>query len=699
MTSSLLEKTKSSVLPDPSKFFAQHLLSYPLPTNSFFQNFVLKNGDQPEYIHPYLIRSSKSSLTICYPSQFYNPAFACQIFTADLTISTLNNPNQDTSHIVSSFSDLSVTLHFPSNNLQFFLVRGSPFLTCSLDTKEELSISTIHSILECRSQHNRTKYILKLSNNQTWLVYASSPINFNLDTYKITSTPFSGVIRVALLPDSDPKCEAILHRFSHCYPVSGEAVFRRPFCVEYKWEKKGSGNLLMLAHPLHLKLLSDTDCTVTILERLKYNSIDGQLVAVAGDSWVLKRKPITVTWHSIKGINEESCSEIITALIRDVRALDQKDIATKSFYSQGKLIARAARLAMVAEELCYFDVIPKIREFLKDTIEPWLSGSSGANNGFLYESKWGGIVTKKGCLESGADNGFGAYNSHHSQIGYFIYGIAVLSKIDSVWGRKYKRQAYSLVGDYMNLGRREGSHYPKLRCFDLWKLHSWGGGLTEFADGRNQESTSEAVNAYYSAAVLGVAFGDPHLVAIGSTLSALEIMSAQTWWHARDDNTIHPEDFKRENRLVSVLWANKRDSNLWFAQADRRECRVGIQLLPLLPISESLFSDIRFVKQLVQWTMPALAIEGVTDKWKGFVYALEGLYDKEGALEKIRNLYEYDDGNSLTNLLWWIHSRGDNEGVGSDDGGRQFCWSPGYYSWKDCMSPQYHITWYPVNQI
>nr|GMC66038.1 probable endo-1,3(4)-beta-glucanase ARB_01444 [Ipomoea batatas] len=341
------------------------------------------------------------------------------------------------------------------------------------------------------------------------------------------------------------------------------------------------------------------------------------------------------------------------------------------------MIARAARLALIAEEVCCFDVILEIRDFLRDAIEPWLSGSSGANNGFLYESKWGGIVTKKGCLDSGADNGFGAYNSHHSQIGYFIYGIAVLSKIDSVWGRKYKRQAYSLVGDYMNLGRREGSHYPKLRCFDLWKLHSWAGGLTEFADGRNQESTSEAVNAYYSAAVLGVAFGDPHLVAIGSTLSALEILSAQTWWHARDGDTIHPEDFKRENRLVSVLWANKRDSNLWLAQAEWREHRVGNQILPLLPISESLFFDIRFVKQLVEWTEAALAREGVADRWKGFVYALEGLYDKEGALEKIRNLKGFDDGNSLTNLLWWIHSRDDNnEGVGSERRRQFMCWSP-----------------------
>ena len=48
---------------------------------------------------------------------------------------------------------------------------------------------------------------------------------------------------------------------------------------------------------------------------------------------------------------------------------------------------------------------------------------------------------------------------------------------------------------------------------------------------------------------------------------------------------------------------------------------------------------------------------------------MEGIYDKEGALEKIKNLNGFDDGNSLTNLLWWIHSRADGEGEGKGCGG------------------------------
>lgn len=488
----------------------------------------------------------------------------------------------------------------------------------------------------------------------------------------ITSGPFSGIIRFAVMPDSDPKYEAILDRFSPCYPLCGDAVFSNPFSVEYRWEKKGWGDLLMLAHPLHLKLLSaDYGNSVTVLDDFKYKSIDGELVGVVGDSWSLRTQPVSVTWHSIRGIREESYDEIISALCKDVEALDSTSISTTSSYFYGKLIARAARMALIAEEVCYPDAIPVVRKFLKDAIGPWLEGSFNGN-GFLYDHKWGGIVTKQGSADSGADFGFGVFNDHHYHLGYFLYGIAVLAKIDPAWGRKYRPQAYSLMADFMNLGKRANSQFTRLRCFDLYKLHSWAGGLTEFADGRNQESTSEAVNAYYSAALMGLAYGDTHLVSVGSTLAAMEMLAAQTWWHVREGEGMYEDDFSRENKVMGVLWANKRDSGLWFAPPDWKECRLGIQVLPLLPITEVLFPDVGFVRDLVNWTMPALGREGVGEGWKGFVYALEGIYDKDSALEKVRNLKGFDDGNSLSNLLWWVHSRGEEEE--ECVGPRSHCW-------------------------
>ena len=146
----------------------------------------------------------------------------------------------------------------------------------------------------------------------------------------ITSIGFSSIIRIATLPDSDPRHEVILDRFSSFYPISGEAVFTNPFSLEYKWEKKGWGDLLMLAHPFHLRLLDGDDSKVTVLEDFKYKSIDGELVGVVRDSWELKPTPAPVNWHSIRGIKEESYADIIYVLSVDVDALNSTSITTNS---------------------------------------------------------------------------------------------------------------------------------------------------------------------------------------------------------------------------------------------------------------------------------------------------------------------------------------------------------------------------------
>ncbi|KAJ0099543.1 hypothetical protein Patl1_21523 [Pistacia atlantica] len=112
---------------------------------------------------------------------------------------------------------------------------------------------------------------------------------------------------------------------------------------------------------------------------------------------------------------------------------------------------------------------------------------------------------------------------------------------------------------------------------------------------RNQESTSDAVNAYYSEALMGLAYADNHLLATGSLPVSMGIHAAQTCWHVRKQDTL-----------------------------------LGILLLPLLPITEVLFSDVEFARELVRWTLTRFSKRGKLENgWKGFVYALEGNYDKE----------------------------------------------------------------------
>eukprot|EP01018_Ginkgo_biloba_P014626 Gb_25115 [translate_table: standard] len=641
----------NTAAPDPSPFFADSLRNSPLPTNSAWQNFVLRDGSQPEYIHPYLVQSKQGSLTICYPARAVQPRFIFQAFVANITISCAPG-----SHVVSHFDGLSVTLDLPGP-LIVPLVRGSPYITCIVQGGD-LKISTIHAVLDVSSNDHCTKHKIVFNNGQIWLIYSSNSLHLNKDLS--ISDSFEGILRLSILTGKDEGFvdarEEILDRFSTAYPVSGRVDLRTPFMLKYEWKKKGWGELLMLSHPVHRQILA-SPATDMIISDLSYRSIDGELVGVVGDSWILDETPITVDWYSMNGMkNQNARDHVITALEDDVSNL--QPITTSSTYFYGKAIARAARLALIAEETHHQNVIPIVQEFLEKSITPWLDGSF-QGNAFLYDKKWGGLISRDGARDSGADFGLGVYNDHHYHFGYFCYAAAVLAKINHSWARKFKPQIYSIVNDYMTTNPSQ--QYPRLRNFDLWKLHSWASGITEFADGRNQESTSEALNAYYSAALLGLAYGDTHLISTGSTLAALEMRSAKALWLVPLNSTVYESEFVEENRVVGVLWANKRDSGLWFAPAEWRECRLGIQLLPILPITDLLYSNLEFVKELVQWTYPALNRDGVGEGWKGFVYALEGMYDRESALNKVMALNGFDDGNSLTNLLWWIYTRANDD--------------------------------------
>lgn len=510
-------------------------------------------------------------------------------------------------------------------------------------------------MLNLSSHNHYTKHKIGFNNGQTWLIYSSNSLHLKKDLS--ISGFYEGVLRITILSDKEGEVadakERILDRFSTAYPVSGLAHLRTPFSVKYEWKKKGEGELLMLSHSVHRQILA-FPAPDMILPDLTYRSIDGELLGIVGDSWILEETPITVSWYSMKGSDEKARNHIIRALEQDVSNL--QPITNPSTYFYGKAVARAARFALIAEEVHCQNVIPRVKEFLEKSLTPWLDGSF-QGNAFMYDNKWGGLVSRVGARDSGADFGFGVYNDHHYHLGYFCYAIAVLAKLNRSWAQRFKPHVYSIVNDFMTLSSGQQSLYTRLRNFDLWKLHSWASGITEFADGRNQESSSEAVNAYYSASLIGVAYGDKLLIATGSTLAALEIRSAKAWWHVPVNSTVYEPEFTRENRTIGVLWANKRDSGLWFAPADWRECRLGIQLLPVVPITEILFSNLKFVKELVEWATPALKREAVGEGWKGFVYALESMYDRENAMKKVMNLNDYDDGNSLSNLLWWIYRR------------------------------------------
>lgn len=156
-------------------------------------------------------------------------------------------------------------------------------------------------------------------------------------------------------------------------------------------------------------------------------------------------------------------------------------------------------------------------------MEGWLGGTNG--NNLLYESSWGGLVSTCGLQDDGCDFGNGLYNDHHFHYGYHIYTAAVLARSDPEWGREWEERVLHMISDIAEPSRAS-PYYPFSRYKDWYAGHGWASGIYAFADGKNQESTSESVMAWYAIYLWGLASENNRLKDLGRLMTALEIRSA-----------------------------------------------------------------------------------------------------------------------------------------------------------------------------
>jgi endo-1,3(4)-beta-glucanase len=146
------------------------------------------------------------------------------------------------------------------------------------------------------------------------------------------------------------------------------------------------------------------------------------------------------------------------------------------------------------------------------------------------------------------------------------------------------------IRDYANPSKND-PYFTHTRQKDWFSWHSWAAGLYEFGDNRNQESTSEAVNAYYAISLLGKALNNKELDDFGRLMTTMEIVSTKAYWQMPSYSNIYPEKFKK-NLIVGVLWNTKVDYTTFFG--GNTEYIHGIQFLPFTPITEE-YLDKRFM--------------------------------------------------------------------------------------------------------
>lgn len=618
-------------------------LSGPYPTNAWFLGLVLGDGAQRVNVLPYFVAARAQELGISDPELVVSEN---AIVTGSQTDVALGAQEGFDGHALEAFDNLSATVLYRSSTgfMRVPLVRGMPYVTAFYDALTPsiavpVGIASVNGKAE--GPFSGTRFELLLNDGRIWLMYASSPIELvRSDSGLRATAAFQGTLRVA--HRFDDAAGPLLDAHAGAVPTGGAlsmTVRGDRGELGFDFTVQGQGELLMMALPHHLPRLPETQTA-----ELRRRTLRGTMQGVVGARWTLSYPLSQVTWNAARAVKADKVEELRTALMTDASYVP----VAQDPYFAGKQLARLARLALVADELSETAVRDTILTRLAPLSEAWFAGTN--DHALGYDRTWGGVVTKVGAVDSGADFGQGYYNDHHFHYGYHLYVAAVLSRYDSEWAERMREQVLVLARDIANPSTRD-PYFTPFRNLDFFEGHGWAAGLFPFADGRNQESTSEAVNAWYGLELYGRALGDEDITNLGRMLRAIEVDGAQVYWQIVADGDIYPAPFS-QRRGVGILWSNKLDFATFFGAEPAKI--YGIQMIPFTPVSEELL-DPAWVKDAQAAFDDAANIE--SEGFRGFMHMANAVVDQEAAARDIAELREFDDGNSLTNTLYWLYTR------------------------------------------
>ncbi len=624
----------------------------PLPTNASWQNLVLGAGGSRFDAVPYQLRAEPVWLDVATSAPVGG---ATEVTVPDRKQVMLGALQFDgtTQHRVRSHDLFSVTLRYSAaaGTMTAPLVQGSPYVT--VDYAGALRPMLLPGTFLFTSVNGSTspgvvtgtRFVLVLSDGSTWVLYASSPVSFAWTANNmVAGSTFVGTLRVANAPS--PASVAVLDAHAGAVPRGGR-LEASTACdvatVRFVYDTTGTGSLLMAAMPHHMARLVSP-----VTAPLPYSTLSGTLQGVEGSTWTMSLPLSPIGFEAPRPVAAGYLTAVQAALAADATYVPDPVTVDVDPYFGGKQMAKLARLAVIADELGETATAATLRARLRPLVAAWLAGTNG--NPFVYDQTWGGVVTTNALASPSAEFGAGHYNDHHFHYGYFLYAASVLARSDPTFAETHRGGLLALVRDVANPSGSD-PRFPRFRHMDFFRGHSWAAGLSELGDGQDQESTSEAVNAWYGLHLLGLATGDARMSELGRVLQALEVDGARTYWQIPAASTIYADPFS-QNMCVGILFETKAVFATFFAAGP--EFVYGIQMLPYTPASEELVSP-AWVGDA--WPRMQSAAASASQGWRGFLYMAHATTDRSAAWAEVNTLTSFDDGNSQTNALWWVATR------------------------------------------
>jgi len=324
-------------------------------------------------------------------------------------------------------------------------------------------------------------------------------------------------------------------------------------------------------------------------------------------------------------------------------------------YWFGKRLGKLATLAPIADQVGDATAASKFRNEIRSGLQSWLKASDAqgalkSNQVFYYNNNWGTLF--------GYPDSYGSVlelNDHHFHYGYFIKAAAEIARVDKTWASNAEWGAMIrlLIRDFASPDRNDAL-FPFLRNFDVYAGHTWASGHANFGDGNNNESSSEAMNAWSGVILFAEAIGDTALRDLGIYLYTTEMNAINEYWFDVSGENHHP-NFTRST--ASMVWGGKTvgDGVWWTGNPEEVH---GINWLPIQAGSLYLTQFPNYTRQNYE---ALVAENGGTNwnEWGDIIWMYRAIHNPADAINQMNagmGSLLIERGNSRANTYHWVHN-------------------------------------------
>ncbi len=386
-----------------------------------------------------------------------------------------------------------------------------------------------------------------------------------------------------------------------------------------------------------------------------YDTVRGKLKLLAAASFqtTARYTGFVPFWPAVPDSSPriEELRDVMKADIRNARRMLL--VMGEGPYWQGKGLLRLLKMLDVYEQQGDKEGSERLLGLLKTRVEEWFAGTDRRRY-FHWDQAMGTVV--------GYPEEYFAVkqmNDHHFHYGYWVRAVAEIALRDPAWAARGKwGDMVDLLVKDIAFTERGKAEFPFLRNFDPYEGHSWASGIGLGESGNNQESSSEALNAWTGLVLWGEVQGDAALRDLGIWLLVTETEAVKHYWFDLYGQVFAPE---YKNVDVSMVFGAKYAHNTWWIDDPRQI--TGINLLPMTTVSTYFASHPDYIRKNLAalkeeqkiWASRGKKVDP-PDIWQDVFAKYLALADPAAALASWDRWGAVEPGESRTHTLHFLQS-------------------------------------------